>query len=309
MQYTYKHKYVRHGDHGKGDTESPLAYEELTRHRERLDLFIDLIWVGIITNLSEVYSQLFFEPASEDGGTPAAAVGLFILVFTMSWRIWKFLREFLNDYHMDDFTQRCFVFWILALSVFYGNNIAYIPGGTPHIKTNIIVLYLFIRASFVIMEGIYSIFIPWMRRLQLVNFLISLPSIALWIATIYIPDAGAVGTAVVAILWEYIVPMAVFYTPFSKRLIPTEYRKAADPQHFSKRIAAFFIITVGEGVLVLVKDGPLGHSINNATGLGVLALLIYFVLSFLYFNKDGSKTCIPAVTERGYGGRLIAWIL
>ena len=72
--------------------------EGISKHRERLDLFIDLIWVGIIGNLSEVFSALYFV----EGSNPGHAVGLFVLLFLPSWRIWNFLREFLNNYYMDD---------------------------------------------------------------------------------------------------------------------------------------------------------------------------------------------------------------
>jgi hypothetical protein len=72
--------------------------EGISKHRERLDLFIDLIWVGIIGNLSEVFSAMYFHDDSSAGN----AVGLFILLFLPSWRIWNFLREFLNNYYMDD---------------------------------------------------------------------------------------------------------------------------------------------------------------------------------------------------------------
>jgi hypothetical protein len=77
--------------------------EGISKHRERLDLFIDLIWVGIIGNLSEVFSTLYFEPGSNAGH----AVGLFVLLFLPSWRIWNFLREFLNNYYMDDSKVLC----------------------------------------------------------------------------------------------------------------------------------------------------------------------------------------------------------
>jgi hypothetical protein len=47
--------------------------EDVARGRERLDLFVDLIWVGIISNLSEVFSALGFKP--ENPSTGKATVG------------------------------------------------------------------------------------------------------------------------------------------------------------------------------------------------------------------------------------------
>lgn len=111
LQYSYQSRVISVGDEagaiavpkstavdGK-ETPRLIHYspEGISRHRERLDLFIDLIWVGIIGNLSEVFSSMYFQD-----GNPGHAVGLFILLFLPAWRIWNFLREFLNSYYMDD---------------------------------------------------------------------------------------------------------------------------------------------------------------------------------------------------------------
>jgi hypothetical protein len=45
--------------------------EDIAKERERLDLFVDLIWVGIIGNLSEVFSSLAFRREKPD-----AALGM-----------------------------------------------------------------------------------------------------------------------------------------------------------------------------------------------------------------------------------------
>lgn len=268
----------------------------MARQRERQDLFVDLIWVGIIGNLSEVFSYLNF---SKDESRPGTATLVFVLVFLPSWRIWNAMREFLNNYYMDDLAQKLFTFWILVLSVFYGNQLAYLAEDIETMKVWCICTYLLILGSFMIIEEVYSIWIPWLRKLVLVQTLIRIPGVALWVAGIYFNGRKAVGPILAAIIWEYFCPM-VLDSPLADRLLPGQYKKALDVNHFSSRIASFFIIVLGEGVLQLVKDGPLGKGLNGATGTMVWVLLIYFNFSFLYFFRDGSRTYLPAVRHKGW---------
>lgn len=311
LQYSFKQQFVTavveepessgHGEHGKharaekSEISSHLP-EAVARQRERQDLFIDLIWVGIIGNLSEVFSSLNF---SEGSSSPGMAFLVFILVFLPSWRIWNAMREFLNNYYMDDLAQRMFTFWILALSVFYGNQLAYLAEDIEVVKVWCISTYLLILGSFMIIEEIYSIWIPWLRKLVLVQTLIRIPGVALWVTGIYLHGAKAIGPILAATLWEYICPLFLD-SPLAEHLTPGEYKKALDVNHFSSRMASFFIIVLGEGVLQLVVNGPLGRGLNGTTGTMIWVLLIYFNFSFLYFFRDGSKTFLPAVRHKGW---------
>lgn len=86
LQYTYRSKVITVGnEHGilvqsasnETDFQSGTSRhlpEDIVRGRERLDLFVDLIWVGIISNLSEVFSTLGFKP--EDPSVGKATVGI-----------------------------------------------------------------------------------------------------------------------------------------------------------------------------------------------------------------------------------------
>ncbi|TID24910.1 60S ribosomal protein [Venturia nashicola] len=313
LQYSYQSQAISVGDEA-GTIAVPRAAavdgeeiqrimhyspEGISKHRERLDLFIDLIWVGIVGNLSKVFSSLYFQE-----GSAGKAVGLFILLFLPAWRIWNFLREFLNNYYMDDVLQRIFIFWILILSVFFGNNIAYFAEEPERIKQILIILYLLIRGSFLFIELVYSIWIPWLRRLITINFIAVSPITGLWLASYYTTGLNSAGAAIAAIGWEYLVPI-IMGSPFANRFIPSDYRKETDPDHFKTRMASFFIITVGEGVLVLIKDGPLGIGIHRASTLAIWPLLFYFLLSYLYFNRDRSVKYIPAVRKRGW--RTLMW--
>jgi low temperature requirement protein LtrA len=230
---------------------------------------------------------------------------VFILVFLPSWRIWNSMREFLNNYYMDDMVQQTFKLWILVLSVFYGNQLAYLAEDIDQVKTWVISTYLIILGSFLLIELVYSIFIKWLRRLTFIQSVLRLPGIGLWITAIYLHDVYAVGPVVAAVAWEYVCAM-ISSSRLVDKFTPSEYKKALDVDHFQSRMANFFIITLGEGVLQLIKDGPLGRGLNGTTGFMVWILLVYYELSLLYFNRDGSKRFVPAIKQEGK--KTLIWV-
>ncbi|KAK4945257.1 hypothetical protein LTR10_015416 [Elasticomyces elasticus] len=297
LQYTYKSQvYTSEGDVTEQSGEEAAKEAGIDKARERLDLFIDLIWVGIISNLSEVFSSDAF--GSEDA-SPSKAFLFFVLVFLPTWRVWNGIREILNNYYMDDVVQRTYIFLLLVLSVFFGNNLAYITEFPERAKVLSISLYLFIRSSLVLIEVVYAIFIPWLRRLVLLTSLLYLPSIGLWTAGIYLDGSKALGPVFAAIVLDYTVPLILDSTKTKEALL-AGYGKALDPHHFTSRMGSFFIITLGEGVLQLVKDGPLGIGVTRTCGLAVWSLCIYFLLAQIYFNRDGSRVYVPAVLQKGW---------
>lgn len=128
---------------------------------ERLDLFIDLLFVGIISNISEHY----FDQAFVEETRISSAAGDFILLFLPAWRIWSFLQRFLNSYFMDDVVQRMLVIWVLILAMVWGNNAPFFIGNVEDENTNgsnfLIGSYLVASMSLTVVEILYSIWIPW----------------------------------------------------------------------------------------------------------------------------------------------------
>lgn len=104
---------------------------------------------------------------------------------------------------------------------------------------------------------------------------------------------------------DYTVPIVLELSIIRKTFF-AGYGKALDPNHFTSRMESFFIITVGEGVLQLVKDGPLGLGVTQAASYSFWGLLIYFLLTVLYFNRDSSRQFVPAVVTKGW--RTWLWI-
>jgi low temperature requirement protein LtrA len=200
---------------------------------------------------------------------------------------------------MDDTLQRVFILWILTLSVFFGNQIYYFADDYEGIKVTLITTYLVVRGSFVLTEVFYSLWIPWIRKLIFVQFLVALPSSGLWIAALFTDGTKALGPALAAIVWEYIIPW-ILDSPLGAKLHPNDYRKDVDPTHLKGRMGNFLIITIGEGVLLLIKGGPVGKGFAATSALAVWSLLLYFLLAYLYFYRDGSIRYIPAVRRSGW---------
>lgn len=191
------------------------------------------------------------------------------------------------------------------LSVYFGNQLAYFAEDYDHVKITLIIIYIIIRNSFVFMEIFYSFWIPWIRKLILVNVLLATPATGLWIAAIFADGPKALGPALAAIMVEYLAPL-ILETRLGPKMLPHDYRKDVDPIHLRGRMGNFLIITIGEGVLMLVRGGPLGESFSDVRALAVWALLIYFLLAYLYFYRDGSVRFVPAVRRRGW--RIVLWI-
>lgn len=269
----------------------------------RFELFIDLIWVGIISNLAEHFSDQSF--GTDSGLSPGDAFLEFIVLFVIAWRIWKDLQEFMGKYHTNDLVERLVVVWIIVLATMYGNNAPYLfdEGERSNVA---IVIFLVVQASFIVVESAYSVFLPSLRRQVAFRVLFSGLTLALWVPAIFAPYYLKAGLAYAAIFSEYLVA-AFMDTPLAERLLKKERRENLDLDHWVERIQDFYIIILGEGVMSLIKGGPLGHGITDQAGTGVLALLAYYVLSGFYFNGDQSRRYVHAVRRTWW--RKTLWLL
>jgi low temperature requirement protein LtrA len=261
---------------------------------ERVDLFIDLIWVGIIANLSGTFGEQAF--GENTGLTVGEATGEFVLLFIPIWRVWDQLREYIGNFYKDDLTDRNFIIWILLLSVLYGINapFAFSPVEEGNSLKLLIAIYLISRASFLVAHLVQATFMPFLRRQFLFQLVSTILTSGLWIAAIYVPYPGKFGLLILANALEQ--PLAMINaSPVGDKLLSGGWKRSVNVDRYVERHEGFFIIILGEGVFRLIEGSPSGMGINSHTGTVLIALLLYYVLHWIYFNGDQTKTFVHAV--------------
>ena len=275
------------------DDAQERSTDNLPKQRSRLDLFVDLIWVGIIANMSENFGKQAYEASDVSVGIATAE---FILLFIVIWRVWDNLRVYTSSFFIDDILQRNFSLWILVLALLYGINapFAYNPTGKGDSMTLLIVVYIITKVSFVAAYGLNTIFLPFLRRHFLFQLGATIITTGLWVGAIFTPYPGKVGLLIAANAIEH--PVAVFLaSPTADRLLTKNLKRNPDVDHYVERYEGFFIIILGEGVFRLIAGSPSGIGMNAETGTVLTALLFYYLIHWLYFNGDQSKEFVHAL--------------
>lgn len=267
--------------------------DNLPKQRSRLDLFVDLIWVGIIANISENFGTQAFEDSEVGIGT---ATAVFILLFIVIWRVWDNLRVYTSQFFIDDILQRNFSLWILILAVLYGINapFAFNAIGEKTSLTLLILVYIITKVSFMAAYGLHALFIPFLRRQFVFQLGFTLVTLGLWVGAIFAPYPGKIGLLIAANAIEH--PVAVFLaSPTADRLLTPNYKRNPDIDHCVERHEGFFIIILGEGIFRLIQGSPSGIGLNAETGTVITALLLYYLIHWLYFNGDQTKDFVHAL--------------
>jgi low temperature requirement protein LtrA len=114
------------------------------------------------------------------------------------------------------------------------------------------------------------------------------------VGAIFTPYPGKVGLLIAANAIEH--PVAVFLaSPTADRLLTKNLKRNPDVEHYVERYEGFFIIILGEGVFRLIAGSPSGIGMNAETGTVLTALLLYYLIHWLYFNGDQSKEFVHAL--------------
>ena len=82
------------------------------RGSSKTELFLDLIYVGLIANLAG--------EASENAS--GLALLKYVLFFLPLWVVWADIKDFTNYYYNEDLSQKVYIFWILCLLTLYINS-------------------------------------------------------------------------------------------------------------------------------------------------------------------------------------------
>lgn len=253
------------------------------RSSGKLELFLDLLYVGIVSSIAE--------PLVEhcNGSALLRYFILFVPVFT----VWYDITSMMNYYYNDDLTQRLFLLWITVLLMIYANNTSYVLDS--HKATAMCVVpYILCRVSVAASSLFYSQFIPEHRtQLRLYAFLIIITS-PIWICVIFIGTRAKIGVSIFLVIWEQVC-LTTSSHPRIKKLLNVSHGTLLNIEHFVERFASFYIIAIGEFLFTIVSGHPTGEGISVKMWKLIMILMIAYIFMWLYFNGDCSNTLVHAL--------------
>ena len=212
----------------------------------------------------------------------------YILIFAPAWNIWSDLREIMNSYYTDDLVQRLIVLWLMALLVLYANNARLVDEDLSalratagaYVVARFTTMFVFLTSSFASYQ--HRPQSRLMAGLICVSLLLAIP---LFLESVSIGAKAAVAAVIVAyqeVVW------ILCLGPWIKRKLSLKYSTAVDIAHEIDRMAAFFIIILGEFVYSVVVGDPAGVGLTPGYAKAVCTLAVAFCLNWLYVSGDGS---------------------
>lgn len=259
-----------------------LVRSEDERTSHRLELFFDLVFVGLIAVLAQ-------EAVHEHNGY---AIVRYVITYMAAWMIWNYMREVFNSFFVDDMPQRFLILVVMCCLVVYGNNAtevekAYTEGGVA--RETAIGAYLIAGGVTMVTGMLYSVFVCQYRaqlRALAINWVIAM---AIWIGTIFVPVKGAIAMAVVALALEY-CGWLYFFSPAFKRLMKLRYSSAVAIEHEVERFSDFVTLVHGEFLYSVVSGQPAGHGMHTGVARTIFTVFIAFAIHGMYCNGAGSRS-------------------
>ncbi|KAJ9475219.1 hypothetical protein PHBOTO_005311 [Pseudozyma hubeiensis] len=258
-----------------------LVRSEEERSSHRLELFFDLVFVGLIATLAE-------EAIHEHNGD---AIVRYILTYTAAWMIWNYMREVFNAFFVDDLPQRVLVLAVMACLVVYGNNA---PAAEESVhesgaRATAIGSYLLAGGLVFGILTFYSFYICQYRIQIRSQALVWSLVLGLWIGSIFVSVEACIAMVVVALLLEYSSWM-FFYSPLFKRLAKLRYSSAVAIEHEIDRFTDFVTLVHGEFLYSVISGQPAGHGMHSGVARVILTVVIAFVLHGIYCCGAGSRS-------------------
>ncbi|QUC22817.1 uncharacterized protein UV8b_07058 [Ustilaginoidea virens] len=247
------------------------------RQAGRFELFLDLLYVAIVANFSDDLAE------HPDG----AHLAKYMLIFAPAWHVWADLREIMNSYYTDDLAQRLVILWVMALLVLYANNARRVDD-VAAVRTAA-GAYLVARFS-TMCVFLVSSFASYQHRAQarvLAGFMFAGLLMGIPILSEDVGLGAKAAVAAVMIVYQECT-WSLTLSPWFKRRLKLRYSTAVDVAHEVDRMAAFFIIILGEFVYSVVVGDPAGVGVTPGYAKAVCTLVIAFCINWIYASGDGS---------------------
>lgn len=154
--------------------------------------------------------------------------------------------EHANNYYNDDILQRCYILWIMALLILYGNNANFVRESLNAQRVTV-AAYQCIRFTQLSFFLLYSVASHHHRTQNRVYAGLTFLGLLVWVPIHFegVSDGAKVGVAFAAIVWEELAYVLGF-SPIVAKMMNLEFTTAVDIEHEDDRYTAFTIIVLGE---------------------------------------------------------------
>ncbi|CEH13489.1 Low temperature requirement A [Ceraceosorus bombacis] len=246
----------------------------------RLELFFDLVFVGIIAVLAQSAVR---EPTG-------ASFVRYLLTYTAAYTIWNWMREMFDSFYKDDFSQRVLVVFVMACLTLYGNNAIHAQDMLSEGSGRAVAVAAYLLAELGLFSTwlLYSFYIKAYRVQIRAHALVWICTSAIWIGSIFVDSRAAIAMVTVALVVEWNA-WQFCYSPSFKRLFKLRYSSAIAIEHEIDRFSDFYTIVLGEFCYSLFDGNPTGSGFHEAAGRAILCLLIAWAFQLFYMNGGSSK--------------------
>lgn len=264
------------------------------RSSSKTELFLDLMYVGIIANLAG--------DAVEHAGW--GALLRYILLFMAVWTIWCDIKDFTNYYYNEDLSQKLYILWILILLTIFCNNQYDVLKDRSGAEF-VIIPYILCRVSLAISLFVYTLWIPEHRVQQRIYSACLLIESCLWIIVIFLNTRGKIGLAIALFVIEQIT-FALCFHPWLKRKLKLTTSTALNIEHEVERFGTFVTIAIGEFLYKILAQHDLGSKFQDHLWRGIFLLIIAYIMFWLYNYGSTAKKATHALRHSGF--RAVSWI-
>ncbi|WEJ96620.1 hypothetical protein PSN45_004161 [Yamadazyma tenuis] len=264
------------------------------RSSTKTELFLDLMYVGIIANLAG--------DATEHAGW--GALLKYILLFVAVWTVWCDIKDFTNYYYNEDLSQKVYILWILALLTVFCNNQTQILANRSG-AAFVVGPYILCRVSLALGLFVYTFWIPEHRVQQRVYSATIMVTSCLWIIVVFVGTRAKIGLAVAIMVLENVCFVTCF-TPWFKRQLGLTTSTALNIEHEVERFSVFVTIAIGEFLYKIVAGGDLDLGFQVHLWRGLLLLVDAYVLFWIYSYGSMARRATHALRHSAF--RAVSWI-
>lgn len=258
---------------------------------QSFELFVDLLYVGIIGINGDTAAD------TADG----TSLLHFIIVFTISWKIWNDIALLISWFKNEDLFQRLSILLLLAVLFGLTTNLENAFNGT---YPTIIGFYIAARVFMSLYLALVAWLVPMVRPIMSFYTITSLLGVASWIISIQVawprqlipiwigiffdiagPTIWIFGRAVMG--WTMKEGTARFDKIF-------EVTPAMNIEHRVERTGAFVTLIFGYTVFSILYQSTV-NGVDGFFGKGILGLMQCFFFNWIYFEFDNDNIVTHAI--------------